>query len=84
MGSDGKPLFSSPASEAASAVWETRLTPDELLARISTLSQVVALQGAEREKWVAKFWDVVKTAEVDADGKVGVHGKTVYAWAQKL
>ncbi|KKA27257.1 hypothetical protein TD95_003169 [Thielaviopsis punctulata] len=83
-GADGKPLFTSPAKEAISAVWETRLTPEQLLARMSTLSQVVSLKGVQREEWVAKFWKIMEMAEKDGEGKVGVHGKTLYAWAQKL
>ncbi|KAL2885958.1 putative methyltransferase-like C25B8.10 [Ceratocystis lukuohia] len=82
--SDGVQLFRTPYNEAQSAVWSTRLTPEKLLDRISTLSQVVALEGLARQEWIQKYWAVLKTAETAQDGTVEVHGKTFYAWSQKM
>ncbi|KAL5611541.1 hypothetical protein BROUX41_000872 [Berkeleyomyces rouxiae] len=83
-GNVGTQLFHTPYSEAESAIWSSKLTPQELLDRIGTLSQMVPLKGAEREEWMKKYWVALETADKAEDGTVEVHGKTFYVWSQKL
>ncbi|KAK3941829.1 S-adenosyl-L-methionine-dependent methyltransferase [Diplogelasinospora grovesii] len=82
---DSLPRFSLPLGEDT-VKWTVWLSKEALWSRISTLSHVVALEGAEREAAVKTFDDALSSSDVERNdkGEIAVHGVTYFAWTDRI
>ncbi len=79
------PLFGLPLGED-SVEFTSWLGKEDLWARLRTLSQLAVLEGEELEKVRRTFEEGLKAegTETDEDGRIAVHGKTVFCWTSKI
>ena len=79
------PLFGLPLGEA-SVEFKSWLSKEDIWGRLRTLSQFAVLEGEELEKVRRTFEESLKAegTEVDEDGRVAVHGRTVFYWTSKI
>jgi hypothetical protein len=79
------PKFSLPLGEE-SVKWKVWLSEDALWARISTLSQVAVLQGAQKEAGLRTFKEALQSEDVERNekGEIALHGVTFFAWTDKI
>jgi len=79
------PLFGLPLGED-SVEFTTWMAKENIWARLRTLSQLAVLEGEELEKVRKTFEESVevKGTETDQDGRVAVHGRTVFFWTSRI
>ncbi|KAJ9606399.1 hypothetical protein H2200_009360 [Cladophialophora chaetospira] len=79
------PLFGLPLGED-SVEFTTWLSKEDLWGRLRTLSYLAVLEGEELEKIRNTFEEGLKAegTERDEDGRVAVHGRTVFFWTSKI
>ena len=79
------PLFGLPLGED-SVEFKSWLSKEDLWGRLRTLSQLAVLEGEELDKVRRIFEDSLKLkgTEMDEDGKIAVHGRTVFFWTSKI
>ncbi|KIW51204.1 hypothetical protein PV05_09946 [Exophiala xenobiotica] len=79
------PLFGLPLGED-SVEFETWLSKDDIWSRLRTLSQIAVLEGEELDKVKKTFFDSINAEETETDeqGRVAVHGRTVFFWTSKI
>jgi hypothetical protein len=79
------PLFTLPLGED-SVEFTTWLTKEEIWSRLRTLSQLAVLEGEELNKARRAFEESLNSegTEVDEQGRVAVHGRTVFFWTSRI
>ncbi|KIW26196.1 uncharacterized protein PV07_09310 [Cladophialophora immunda] len=79
------PLFGLPLGEG-SVDFTSWLPKEDLWGRLRTLSQLAILEGEELEKVRKTFDDSLRSegTEINQDGLVAVHGRTVFFWTSKI
>ena len=77
------PIFGLPIGEGH-VVYEHRLPPDAVWARLSTLSQIAVLEDDELNKVKKTFYDAVELDDKDSQGRIAVHGRTVFFWTSRI
>ena len=79
------PLFGLPLGED-SVEFTSWLSKEDIWARLRTLSQFAVLEGEELEKLRMTFEEGLKSegTETDEEGRLAVHGRTVFFWASKI
>ncbi|EXJ71051.1 uncharacterized protein A1O5_06044 [Cladophialophora psammophila CBS 110553] len=79
------PLFELPLGEG-SVEFQSWLSKEELWARLRTLSQLAILEGEELDTVRKTFDESLKSegTEINEDGLVAVHGRTVFFWTSKI
>lgn len=77
------PIFGLPIGEGQVG-YEERLRPDAIWARLSTLSQIAVLKGEALDKVRQKFFEAAKVEEQDDQGRIAVHGRTVFFWTSRI
>lgn len=77
------PIFGLPIGEGHVS-YEERLRPDAVWARLSTLSQIAVLKEEALGKVRQTFFEAAKVEEQDDQGRIAVHGKTVFFWTSRI
>jgi hypothetical protein len=79
------PLFGLPIGED-SVEFTSWLSKEDIWGRLRTLSQLAVLEGEELDKIRTKFEESLKEegTELDEQGRVAVHGRTVFYWSSKI
>lgn len=79
------PIFGLPIGEDTVA-FETWLSKDDIWERYRTLSQTASLEGEEFERVRKEFLEAIDAEDttVDEQGRVPVHGRTLFAWASRI
>jgi hypothetical protein len=79
------PLFSIPLGQG-SVPFEIWLTKEDLWKRYRTISHMAVLDGEKLEQMRKAFDDALdaKDVQTDEQGRVAVHGYTVFAWTTRI
>lgn len=82
---EAKALFSVPI-ETEEASWTVWATLEGLWDRLRTLSHLAILEGEELTAMREKFDKIVKTGDGNWNekGEIEFHGRTFYAWTERL
>ncbi|KAK4177657.1 S-adenosyl-L-methionine-dependent methyltransferase [Triangularia setosa] len=82
---ENQKLFALPLNEET-VKWTVWLSEEALWSRINTLSQVVILEGSNREAAVKVFKDVLRSPDVERNdnGEIALHGVTYFVWTKKF
>ena len=78
-----EPLFNMPLGEG-SVPFEIQLSKDDVWKRYRTLSHIAVLEGEELEVTRKAFFKALDDAQTDEQGRVVVHGHTVFAWTARI
>jgi hypothetical protein len=77
------PLFSMPLGEG-SVPFEILLTKEDLWRRYRTISHIAVLEGEKLERTRKTFLEALENVQADEQGRLAVHGHTVFAWTTKI
>jgi len=79
------PLFGLPIGQDSVdfSIW---LSKENIWKRYSTISHIAILEGEERKRTKEIFFDALnrQDTETDEQGRVEVHGRTIFAWTPKI
>jgi len=77
------PLFSMPLGES-SVPFEIRLSKEDVWKRYRTISHINVLEGEKLEQTRKTFFEAMEDSPTDEQGRIAVHGYTVFAWTTKI
>lgn len=64
--------------------FEIWLSKEDAWKRYRTISHIAVLEGEELEQTRKRFFDAMKDSPTDEQGKVKVHGRTVFAFTTRI
>ena len=79
------PLFSMPLGEGT-VPFEVWLSKENVWKRYRTISHIAVLEGEKLERTRKAFFEALNASDVQTDeqGRVAVHGRTVFAWTTRI
>lgn len=67
-----------------SVPFEIWLSKEDIWKRYRTISHIAILEGKELEQTRKTFFDAMKDTQTDEQGRVPVHGRTVFSWTTRI